>query len=245
MQTAIFRACRGNTGRLETHHLRKEERCEAAQISVPIWSWWKLHSCINQHDSIQLSCLADWPWGRCLLSHEAKLKHKMTMMMMVIRGCHRQKSSTLKAQSPVSFSSFWSEFIKFIPSRRISARRIWGVLGTHTGGFYRWWKVGSTWRCRGQTPPPPEECCRGHYPQSSSQECRRKWHNLQTGNARSYSVQGKFWWLQSEWCKYLKVLLVTSGATLSMVTSRFPKSTGSLAIFSGLLGKQTHKHKAV
>lgn len=32
-------------------------------------------------------------------------------------------------------------------------------------------------------------------------------------------------------------LLVTSGATLSMVTSRLPNSTGSLAIFSGLLRK--------
>lgn len=31
-------------------------------------------------------------------------------------------------------------------------------------------------------------------------------------------------------------LLVMSGATLSMVTSKFPKSTGSLAIFSGLMG---------
>lgn len=32
-------------------------------------------------------------------------------------------------------------------------------------------------------------------------------------------------------------LLGTSGATLSIVTSRLPRSTGSLAIFSGLLGK--------
>lgn len=39
--------------------------------------------------------------------------------------------------------------------------------------------------------------------------------------------------------KYLEGLLVTSGATLSIVTSKFPKRTGSLAIFSGLLGKQT------
>lgn len=31
-----------------------------------------------------------------------------------------------------------------------------------------------------------------------------------------------------------RVLLVKSGATLSMVTSRFPRMTGSLAIFSGL-----------
>lgn len=37
--------------------------------------------------------------------------------------------------------------------------------------------------------------------------------------------------------KYFKSLLETSGATLSIVTSKFPKSTGSLAIFSGLLGK--------
>lgn len=35
----------------------------------------------------------------------------------------------------------------------------------------------------------------------------------------------------------LRSLLVISGATLSIVTSRLPKSTGSLAIFSGLLGK--------
>lgn len=33
---------------------------------------------------------------------------------------------------------------------------------------------------------------------------------------------------------HLEALLVKSGATLSMVTSRFPKITGSLAIFSGL-----------
>lgn len=32
----------------------------------------------------------------------------------------------------------------------------------------------------------------------------------------------------------LQVLLVKSGATLSMVTSRFPRITGSFAIFSGL-----------
>lgn len=32
-------------------------------------------------------------------------------------------------------------------------------------------------------------------------------------------------------------LLATSGDTLSTVASKFPKSTGSLAIFSGLLGK--------
>lgn len=39
-------------------------------------------------------------------------------------------------------------------------------------------------------------------------------------------------------------LLVISGATLSIVTSRWPKSTGSLAIFSGLLGK-TERDAAV
>lgn len=37
--------------------------------------------------------------------------------------------------------------------------------------------------------------------------------------------------------EYLEGLLATSGATLSIVTSRLPKSTGSLAIFSGLTGK--------
>lgn len=37
-------------------------------------------------------------------------------------------------------------------------------------------------------------------------------------------------------------LLGTSGATLSIVTSRLPRSTGSLAIFSGLLGKSDRLH---
>lgn len=40
-------------------------------------------------------------------------------------------------------------------------------------------------------------------------------------------------------------LLVTSGATLSIVTSKFPNSTGSLAIFSGLWGGNGGEKKNV
>lgn len=43
--------------------------------------------------------------------------------------------------------------------------------------------------------------------------------------------------INRDW-EYSEGLLATSGATLSIVTSRLPKSTGSLAIFSGLMGKQ-------
>lgn len=49
------------------------------------------------------------------------------------------------------------------------------------------------------------------------------------------------WWFCPG--EFEKALLATSGATLSMVTSRLPRSTGSLAIFSGLMGEKKYMNK--
>lgn len=59
------------------------------------------------------------------------------------------------------------------------------------------------------------------------------------GSARNEGIWGKAGWKHDrEWTANIcGSLLVISGATLSIVTSRLPKSTGSLAIFSGLSGK--------
>lgn len=79
--------------------------------------------------------------------------------------------------------------------------------------------------------------------------CTQEGHTFSGNQGRKYGEnirKGVVWCsmlhIQSYINKYFEDLLATSGGTLSMVASRLPKMTGSLAIFSGLLIQFWHTH---